>query len=351
MPKGITLELVESQQTANLARREADLAVRHHPPEGGDLYIAKLGTFAAAVYRRRETDAAAWVTYTEEQAHYPTSRWVQQRLRETDAAVALRASNTPMQLSAIRNGAGRGLLPCFIGDSDATLERLTDPISEIAAEYWVIVHRDLRRAACVGRSSIGCTGVRGTARRVGRRALDFPRHGGEEGDMHRVLITGAGGGIGRSLRETLRGVYPVVRLSDRVPLAPARSSNEGSRKSTRPTSPTWRRSSAWSKGSMALSISAASRARTLGRRSSKATSSGFTMSSKRRGGPASSASSWQRRTMRSGSTALADDRPSRTDPAGQPLRRLESIFRSARQPLRRQARRRVSLHADRQFRH
>jgi len=45
--------------------------------------------------------------------------------------------------------------------------------------------------------------------------------------MHRVLITGAGGGIGRSLRETLRGVYPVLRLSDRVPLAPARSGNEG----------------------------------------------------------------------------------------------------------------------------
>ena len=28
-------------------------------------------------------------------------------------------------------------------------ERLTPPIPEIAAEYWIIVHRDLRRAACV----------------------------------------------------------------------------------------------------------------------------------------------------------------------------------------------------------
>src|SRR6202030_748884 len=44
--------------------------------------------------------------------------------------------------------------------------------------------------------------------------------------MHRVLITGAGGGIGRGLRETLRGVYPVLRLSDRMPIAPARDGEE-----------------------------------------------------------------------------------------------------------------------------
>src|ERR1700738_763410 len=70
LPSGITLELVESRQTANLARREADMALRHEPPESGDFYISKAGTFACAVYRRCGADAGAWVTYTDEQAHY-----------------------------------------------------------------------------------------------------------------------------------------------------------------------------------------------------------------------------------------------------------------------------------------
>jgi DNA-binding transcriptional LysR family regulator len=149
LPAGITLELVESRQTANLARREADLAVRHHPPESGDLYVAKVGIFACAVYRRRESASDAWVTYTEEQAHYPTARWVQQLIDKTAGAVALRASGMTLQLAAIRAGSGRGVLPCFAGDDDSALERLTPPIPEIAAEYSVIVHRDLRRAVCV----------------------------------------------------------------------------------------------------------------------------------------------------------------------------------------------------------
>jgi DNA-binding transcriptional LysR family regulator len=149
LPSGITLELVESRETANLARREADLAVRHHPPERGDLYITKLGAFGAAVYRLTGTDCNAWVTYTDEQGHYPTALWVQQRLRQTGGTIALRASTMPMQLAAIRAGAGQGILPCFVGDNEPLLERVTPPVSEIAAEYWVIVHRDLRRAACV----------------------------------------------------------------------------------------------------------------------------------------------------------------------------------------------------------
>jgi DNA-binding transcriptional LysR family regulator len=149
LPSGITLELVESRPTANLARREADLALRHEPPESGDFFVSKLGTFACAVYRRRGADTDAWVTYPDEQAHYAPARWVQRQVEETGNAIALRASSMLMHLEAIRAGTGRGPLPCYIGDAHPLLERLTPPIPELAAEYWVIVHRDLRRSACV----------------------------------------------------------------------------------------------------------------------------------------------------------------------------------------------------------
>jgi DNA-binding transcriptional LysR family regulator len=149
LPSGITLELVESRQTANLARREADMALRHQPPESGDFYTSKAGTFACAVYRRRGADADAWVTYTDEQAHYAPARWVQGQMEKTGKPVALRASSMLMHVEAIRAGTGRGILPCYVGDGHPLLERLTPPIPELAAEYWIIVHRDLRRAACV----------------------------------------------------------------------------------------------------------------------------------------------------------------------------------------------------------
>ena len=150
LPSGITLELVdELRPPANLVRRQADMALRHEPPESGDFYISKAGTFACAVYRRRGAAAVAWVTYTEEQAHYAPARWVQREVEETGQPVALRASSMLMHLEAIRAGTGRGVLPCYVGDGHPLLERLTPPITEIAAEYWIIVHRDLRRSACV----------------------------------------------------------------------------------------------------------------------------------------------------------------------------------------------------------
>ena len=155
LPPTLTLELVESPETANLARRDADLALRHGVPEGGNLYVSKVGVIACAVYRRRDGEDrdprlnAGWVTYPEEQSHLISARWMDQKLRATGGTVALRASTLALRADAVRAGIGVGLLPCYLGDPDPLLERVTPPVTELGAEYWVIVHRDLRRAACV----------------------------------------------------------------------------------------------------------------------------------------------------------------------------------------------------------
>jgi len=44
--------------------------------------------------------------------------------------------------------------------------------------------------------------------------------------MNRILITGAAGNIGKTLREGLRGRYPLLRLSDIAPMDPARAGEE-----------------------------------------------------------------------------------------------------------------------------
>ena len=160
LPAGITLELVELPQTANLARRDADLALRHGVPEAGNLFVFKVGLIAGALYRRRDGNnprlrrGEPWITYTEEQGHYASARWLDQQIRGSAGRVVLRATSLPMRLEAVRAGVGIGLLPCYAADGDSVLERITDPVPELAADYWVIVHRDLRRAACV-RAVIG----------------------------------------------------------------------------------------------------------------------------------------------------------------------------------------------------
>jgi DNA-binding transcriptional LysR family regulator len=76
-----------------------------------------------------------------------------------------------MHLAAVRTGAGRGVLPCYAADGDPLLERLTSPIPELVADYWIIVHPDLRRAMCV------------------RTVMDWVRQAFAE---HRSALIGAG---------------------------------------------------------------------------------------------------------------------------------------------------------------
>jgi DNA-binding transcriptional LysR family regulator len=147
LPDGVAIELVASDQTINLTRREADLAVRHGRPETGDLYVSRVGTIACAAYGAPGTQANAvpWITYAQEQAHYALSRWIAATVKADDANPSIRASTMSMQAATARTGGGVAVLPCYLGDRDPALVRMLGRIEQLDAPQWLIVHRDLRR--------------------------------------------------------------------------------------------------------------------------------------------------------------------------------------------------------------
>ena len=156
----IGLELVVSHTDANLSKREADLMLRECLPDNPGLISRKLGSFAYAVYgeagyvarhpaartHQRYRDCA-WVGYDEEHAYFLNQSWLVKQL--DGAASAVRVNNGLVLHEAVRQAAGLGVLPCFAGDSDPMLVRLTPPIHGMLSTQNMIVHHDLRRVPSV----------------------------------------------------------------------------------------------------------------------------------------------------------------------------------------------------------
>lgn len=162
----LTIELAEMHLDPDLDRREADLFVRHGLPARGDLVRVSLGSMSAAIYGATslvkkqpaaKTEArwrtCPWVAYDTPHEYFRTMAWLAERLG--DRRPRVRASRFGLQLEAIRAGAGLGILPCFIGDADPDLVRLTPPVDDLAADFWLLVHRDLKDVARVRRVSDG----------------------------------------------------------------------------------------------------------------------------------------------------------------------------------------------------
>ena len=158
----LSVSLAESHLDPDLERREADVFVRHGLPARGRVIRVALGTMAAAIYGaarfveahpETRTDArwrrTAWVAYDAPHEYFRTMAWLTARLGDRPPRV--RASRLSLQLEAIRAGAGLGILPCFVGDADPSLVRLTAPIEELEADYWLLVHPDLRAVPRVRR--------------------------------------------------------------------------------------------------------------------------------------------------------------------------------------------------------
>ncbi|RKH67578.1 LysR family transcriptional regulator [Corallococcus aberystwythensis] len=139
---GIVLEVVSDPRSLNLAKREADLAVRLARPRQGELVTRRLASLAYGVYAAPDGDTSAWVGLDDSLAHIPEAQWLARNA--AGARVVLRANTLTGQLAAVRAGFGKALLPRWFADEEGGLIALPPPAPPPERESWLVVHPDLK---------------------------------------------------------------------------------------------------------------------------------------------------------------------------------------------------------------
>ncbi len=161
---GTPLVLKATRRSVDLARREADIALRMLAlPDAHDLTGRKIARVGNAIYAskaylaraaRKATDGVDGIDYVARETGSeisPQARFsadIAKRVR-----VVCRVSETVLRHQAVLDGLGATLLPCHLGDAEPALQRIGPRLAELDEDMYLVVHRDLRRVAAVRRAA------------------------------------------------------------------------------------------------------------------------------------------------------------------------------------------------------
>ena len=179
----LRVDLIVGVRSLDIARRDADLAVRFARPSASDLVCRRLGEIGFSLYAsqrylarsgipKRGQGMAGYDLITFTGAPTATSPFFMAESLE-GARVALRCDNPLIQLKAAANGLGIAELACFLGDSSADLVRVWPDETPAYRTAWLIVHHDLRRSARIKAVSAAI----GDSFRRQRQTLEQGNHG------------------------------------------------------------------------------------------------------------------------------------------------------------------------------
>lgn len=152
----IDLTVMLSNDLFDLARREADVAIRvlrvdSMPPEdliGRKVLTLRSSYYAAPSYLAKHdpthsASGARWIGWSDRERN---PDWV--RRSPFPDLPAFGCFNDPkLQAQAALHGMGLAVLPCFIGDDVAGLQRVGDTEPYDSFDLWVLSHPDLRDTA------------------------------------------------------------------------------------------------------------------------------------------------------------------------------------------------------------
>jgi DNA-binding transcriptional LysR family regulator len=153
----LQVDLAIGVRSLDIARRDADLAVRLARPQASDLVCRKLGEMGFSLYasprylarsgtpeRGQGLAGCDLITFTGAPA--ATSPFFMGESLE-GSRIALRCDNPLIQLKAAANELGIAELACFLGDSCPDLVRVWPHEAPARRTVWLVVHQDMRRSA------------------------------------------------------------------------------------------------------------------------------------------------------------------------------------------------------------
>ena len=151
----IELTLRVGTQLANLARRDADVAIRptNAPPEalvGRRVASEAFAAYAAPDYlaMTKATDVSEyrWLAVDDSLDHLAAARW--RREHVPASSVVMWTDNLLGLRGLAEAGLGVAFLPCFAADPVPGLIRVPGlPLLADASELWLLTHEDLRHSA------------------------------------------------------------------------------------------------------------------------------------------------------------------------------------------------------------
>lgn len=153
---GLKVELLMTERLLDLAKREADIAIRGGEPRDKSLFGRKIadvpwGVYASRSYVERhgkpetldELDGHRIIEFIGEVAEIRAARWL--RLKAPNATISGQSSNVPSILLAVKSGVGLAPLPAPLADRDDELICILGPIAELKNPIYLLTHPDLRK--------------------------------------------------------------------------------------------------------------------------------------------------------------------------------------------------------------
>ncbi len=152
----IQIDLVPGHGAMDLNRREAEVAIRATRAAPATAFGRRICDFRFALYATQDYLDHAGDRPLQEHNYCLIEGtlgwlvphvWKSPEAGEPQVAFQCRASRAVQNAGA--EGLGITFLPCYVGDTDDRLLRVSDPIAALDLDLWVLTHRDLKNTARV----------------------------------------------------------------------------------------------------------------------------------------------------------------------------------------------------------